>query len=414
MYLKALRVPVAKKATSDRRKTQAMTDSYAPLTLRDYAEKALKTDRGTDNRSLEFPLLGLFGETGSLLSEVKKKQRDEASYVGYAANVVEEFGDVLWYLTIVAARGGINLADIAANLGGGLFSSESAPDSAVTFAALQPEHMPQLGKPTPAFEQQLLQLAGEVGLLVIDHQASRLEDNSLTLMGRLLAIMRTLIQAANDAGVTLEAAAVKNLHKTRDRWPESKEYPPLLDRTANIEEQLPRQLSVEIFERNVGGNIYVFQRCNEINIGDRLTDNAIMADDYRFHDVFHYAYAAILGWSPVMRALFRLKRKSDPTIDDAEDGARAILIEEGVATWIFGQAKELNLFQGVKAGELPFDMLKNIRQFVKGYECDELPLWLWEDAILQGFAAFRFLRQHRRGKVMLDMSRRTLSVEPLP
>jgi NTP pyrophosphatase (non-canonical NTP hydrolase) len=391
-----------------------MTDSYAPLTVRDYAEKALKTDRGTDNRSLTFPLLGLFGETGSLLSEVKKKQRDEASYIGYAANVVEEFGDVLWYLTVVAARGGLNLAEIAADVGLDTSAPQRPPASVLTFAALQPEHMPLLGKPTPAFEQQLLQLAGEVGLLVIDQQAGRLKDNPPALTGRLLAILRTLVQAANDAGVTLEAAAVKNLHKTRDRWPEAKEYPPLLDHKSKPQEQLPRQLSVEIFERDVGGKIYVFQRCNEINIGDRLTDNAVKADDYRFHDVFHYAYAAVLGWSPVMRALFRLKRKSEPAIDDAEDGARAILIEEGIATWIFGQARELNFFEGVQAGELPFDMLKIVRQFVKGYECDELPLWLWEDAILQGHAAFRFLRQHRRGKVTLDMNSRTLNIEPLP
>ena len=76
-------------------------------------------------------------------------------------------------------------------------------------------------------------------------------------------------------------------------------------------------------------------------MGDRLTDNILEPDDYRFHDVFHYAYTAVLGWSPVMRALFKLKRKSQPKIDEAEDGARALLIEEGIATWIFGQAKKL-------------------------------------------------------------------------
>lgn len=391
-----------------------MTDTFAPLTIREYAAKALKTDRGTDNRSMTFPLLGLFGETGSLLSEVKKKQRDETSYVGYAANVVEEFGDVLWYLTVVAERGGINLADIASNLACVVpENSSSGPGAAITFAALQPEHMPRLGKPTPAFEQQLLELAGEVGLLVEDHQANRLKESPPALAGRLLAILRALVQAGNNAGITLEAAAVKNLHKIQDRWPETKVYPPFLDRNAKPEEQLPRTLSVEIFERDVNGKIYVFQRCNEINIGDRLTDNATEADDYRFHDVFHYAYAAILGWSPVTRTLFHLKRKSDPRIDDAEDGARATLIEEGISTWIFGQAKELDFFEGLKTGDLPFDMLKNIRQFVKGYECNEQPLWLWEDAILQGYAAFQFLRDNRRGRVILDMNKHTLGIEAL-
>src|SRR5205085_2906837 len=117
-------------------------------------------------------------------------------------------------------------------------------------------------------------------------------------------------------------------------------------------EQLPRKLTVEIFEREVGGQTYVFQSCNGINLGDRLTDNAMTPDDYRFHDVFHYAYAAVLGWSPVLRSLMRLKRKSDPLIDEAQDGARAVLIEEGIATWIFGQAKRTGFFSEMNAGDL--------------------------------------------------------------
>jgi len=389
------------------------SEQFQQLTVASYVEQALHTDRGTDNRSMAFPLLGLFGETGSVLSEVKKKQRDARSYVGYAANVTEEFGDALWYLTVVAERGGLNLADIASQLVCAVPAKDGSEDAPITFAALQPEHMPLLGKPTPEFEKQLLELAGDVGLLVVDYQANRLEENPPVLTVRLLGILRSLVQAANNAGVTLEAAAVKNLHKTQDRWPVKKNYPPFLDEKAEKPEKLPRTLTVEIFEREMSGKTYVFQSCNEINIGDRLTDNAMEADDYRFHDVFHYAYAAVLGWSPVTRALFHLKRKSDPIIDEAQDGARATLIEEGISTWIFGRAKELDLFKGLEPGDLPLDMLKNIRQFVKGYECDELPLWLWEEAILQGFEAFRFLKEHRRGRVLIDMERRRLTVEAL-
>lgn len=84
--------------------TMASPD-FSPLTIADYAARAAETDQRSDGGSLSFPLLGLFGETGSLLSEVKKKQRDRASYLGYAGAVVEELGDVLWYLSTVAARG---------------------------------------------------------------------------------------------------------------------------------------------------------------------------------------------------------------------------------------------------------------------------------------------------------------------
>ncbi|WP_458756568.1 nucleoside triphosphate pyrophosphohydrolase family protein [Afipia sp. TerB] len=391
-----------------------MTDEFSPLSVQDYASQALTTDQRSDGGSLAFPLLGLFGETGSLLSEVKKKQRDRASYLGYAAAVVDELGDVLWYLTAVAARGGLSLSDIAGNLSRGYSDWQRAPDTALSFASLQPAIMSHRPDPTPAFEKTLLQLAGEVGLLMTDHEAGRLAANQSALAGRLVAIMRTLIQAANEAGVTLEAAAIKNLSKIFDRWPRERIYPVPLDATAEAEEQLPRDLYVDVFERKVRGQTYVFQRCNGLNIGDRLTDNAMTADDYRFHDVFHYAYVAVLTWSPVIRSLFRLKRKSDPKIDEAQDGARAALIEEGVATWIFGQAVSLDFFASVKAGELPFDMLKHVRQFVAGYEAEQIPLWLWEDAILQGYTAFRFLREHRRGRLHIDTNNRRLTIETLP
>lgn len=391
-----------------------MTDEFSPLTVQDYAAQALTTDQRSDSGSLTFPLLGLFGETGSLLSEVKKKQRDQASYVGYAAAVVEELGDVLWYLTAVAARGRLTLGDIVGSLNRGFSDCQQAGNTTLPFTSLQPAIMPRPTEPNAAFEKTLLQLAGEVGLLVTDHEAGRLTDNQSALVGRLIAITRTLIQAANEAGVTLEAAAIKNLSKIFDRWPRQRIYPAPLDACAEPEEQLPRDLYIDVFERKVRGKTYVFQRCNGINIGDRLTDNAMMADDYRFHDVFHYAYVAVLGWSPVIRSLLRLKRKSDPKIDDAQDGARATLIEEGVTTWIFGKAIDLDFFANMRHGDLPIDLLKHVRQFVTGYEADQCPLWLWEEAILEGYAAFRFLREHRRGRIHIDMNNHRLSFEMLP
>jgi NTP pyrophosphatase (non-canonical NTP hydrolase) len=388
----------------------AESDGFSPLTIVEYAAQALTTDQRSDHGSLTFPLLGLFGETGSLLSEVKKKQRDRASYMGYAGAVVEELGDVLWYLTAVAARGGLGLETIMA---AAVDSSAGTRQGRLTLASLQPAIMRRSAEPTAEFEHTLLRLAGEVGLLVTDHEAARLADPAV-LADRLATITRTLIQAANEAGVTLEAAAVKNLAKIFDRWPRERIYPEPLDSGAEPEERLPRDLHVEISERQVRGQTYVYQRCNGINIGDRLTDNAMRADDYRFHDVFHFAYVAVLTWSPVIRALFRLKRKSAPKIDETQDGARAILIEEGITTWIFGQAVDLNLFADMKPGDLPFDLLKHVRQFVAGYEAEQCPLWLWEEAILQGYAAFRFLREHRRGRLHIDMKNRRLSIEALP
>jgi NTP pyrophosphatase (non-canonical NTP hydrolase) len=115
-----------------------MTEEFQQLTIGKYAAEAAITDQGTDSSSLNFPLLGLFGETGSLLSEVKKKQRDQASYLGYAAAVVEELGDVLWYLSAVARRGGIGLPDIVAKAHSGNLEMRTVDGESITFASLQP------------------------------------------------------------------------------------------------------------------------------------------------------------------------------------------------------------------------------------------------------------------------------------
>jgi NTP pyrophosphatase (non-canonical NTP hydrolase) len=389
-----------------------MTDAK-PLTFAAYQEAAAASDRDAKG-SLTIPLLGLFGETGGLLSAVKKRQRDKGTDIGYRHAVLEELGDVLWYLTAVATHANIKLSDIANNSRRALSDWSSGDAQDLLFGTVQdlPSVVPL--EPSQPFEKILLDLAGEVGSVLSDYQAGKLSNNQAALTGRLVAVFRMLLESGKEAGVSLEEAAVYNLEKTADRWPQTRVYPAPFDEKASKFEQLPRHLVVDIFEREVRGQIYVFQRCNGINLGDRLTDNAMTPDDYRFHDVFHYAYAAVLGWSPVLRALMSLKRKSEPLIDEAQDGARAVLIEEGISTWIFGQAQRTRLFEGVQAGDLSFNLLKNVRQFVAGYEPETSPLWLWEDAILQGYEAFRFLKEHRRARLTLDMSKRLFSVEELP
>lgn len=382
------------------------------LSTSDYEASALRTDRGADAKSAAFPLLGLFGETGSLLSEVKKKQRDRLSYMGYAEAVVEELGDVLWYLTIYAARMGISLTEIADLFANGEVGGRRPP-TPVLFASLQHPKLALLDAPTPEFERTLLKLASAVGAVVAAGPEMLVGIDRVARATQLAEVLGLLVRAADEAGVTLEAAANRNIEKIIDRWPTDRIYPPLFDDDEDESERLPRSLAIEIFERPVGGKTYVFQRCEGINIGDRLTDNSPTKDDYRFHDVFHYSYAAVLGWSPVVRSLFRVKRKSKPDIDENEDGARASLSEEGISAWIFGESEPLRYFEGLNSGDLPFGLLKQVRDFVRRYEVGRCPLWVWEDAILQGFAAFRFLREYRRARVLMDLEHRCLRVEPL-
>jgi hypothetical protein len=107
-----------------------------------------------------------------------------------------------------------------------------------------------------------------------------------------------------------------------------------------------------------------------------------------------------------------VKRKSCVKLDENEDGARAILIEEGLTTWIFETAKAHQFFENTD--QLGFDLLKAVKAFVIGYEPHRLPMWLWERAILQGYSAFRALKAAKRGIVIVDMKARELRFEPLP
>jgi hypothetical protein len=177
-----------------------------------------------------------------------------------------------------------------------------------------------------------------------------------------------------------------------------------------VEEQLPRRLQVEFLERSRGAQRVVILRCNDINFGDRLTDNIEDPDDYRFHDIFHFAYAVHLGWSPVVRALMRTKRKSDPKVDEEQDGARAVIVEEAASAIVFSRAKQLRFFEGLD--HVDFDLLKTVREFVDGFEVAAAPLWQWEAAIVDGYRVFRALRDGSGGRVSLDLVERRLIYTP--
>ena len=57
-----------------------------------------------------------------------------------------------------------------------------------------------------------------------------------------------------------------------------------------------------------------------VRTGNPLRDNNYVDDGYRFHDVFHLAHMAHLGWSPVHRALMGRRRLSDPRTAQIQDG----------------------------------------------------------------------------------------------
>lgn len=388
-------------------------DGYDPsaLTIEDYARRAARTDqfRVTKNPA-DLPLLGLAGEIGSLVAEVKKRERGDKPNEAYVRSVREELGDCLWYYVAVCRRMEVDLLSLVAVT----ISSERSNTQPLTFSDIQTPFHPDNLPDNESILEASISLVAAMGSMQVAYQAEKLAFKGDTALPFLDAVLSSLLTLATIGCLSVQDAAAVNLRKINDRWPEHRNFPPLLDEGDVEAEQLPRKLQIDIFERSVGGKTYVYQRCNGIFIGDPLTDNKEDPDDYRFHDVFHYAYMTILGWSPVTRALFKLKRKSNRSKDENQDGARAILIEEGISSWMFEQAMKQNLFESVDRGKLSYDLLKTVKEFVSGYEADDCPLWLWEEAILEGFKCFRFLKQRRRGRLLLNLQSRTITIQDLP
>jgi hypothetical protein len=334
------------------------------------------------------------------MAAAKKHRREGKAFAGYRRAVEEEFGDALWYYAALCCRLGVQAHEpltSAASVSGYItaVAAASAPAGAVAQIAAPP--------PSGAFDDVLLGLGtAAAGLL-------RLAPGDADAKARLTDFADALLRSMSAAGISLADVASANVRKVRGRFlpPVAAELPDF-DRRFGEDERLPAEFEIEIRQRAGGKSVLSM---NGVVIGDPLTDNIADRDGYRFHDVFHFAHAAVLHWSPTFRALLKRKRKSDPAVDEAQDSGRAIVVEEGLSAFVFSHAKTLDLFEGQSS--VSFDLLKTVRQFVDGYEVEACPLKLWEDAILQGYDVFRHVRKHEGGIVRGDRSRRKLEFRPL-
>ena len=348
--------------------------------LTDYCKDAERTDRLADSaHHVALLAAGLFGEAGSILSELKKLERETEAYPSYRNRLVEEIGDLLWYFArLVAVLAPLDLQKLD------------------EYASVTPRP-----KANDAMSE-ALNLGCAVGALLARLQQPK--DDSAAR--QLSTIWRAVLRLACAVHVDLHEAARKNLEKTQSRWPRVWEFVPFFDDALGEEERLPRSLKVEFRQLHRAGKPVVVLRCNGLNLGDRLTDNIDEPDFYRFHDIFHFAHAVYLGWSPIVRVLVNCKRKSDPRVDENQDGARARIVEEAVSAIVFSRAKETHFYDGIR--HVDYDLLKTIQEFVRGFEVEAIPLWQWEAAILNGYRVFRALRDNGGGTVKADLINRDL------
>lgn len=293
-------------------------DEYQAL-----ASETMQFEKNADE-ALSIVMLGLSGEVGSLSTEYKKKLRDGDNYVIFRDKIIEELGDVIWYLTAISIIEDIPLSEI-------------------------------------------LQF---------------------------------------------------NLKKTKERWHEIEGTVQLelegefLDDGYEEHEQIPREFVAEFHEDvNDNGKSTVMISVNGEDFGDPITDNHYEDDHYRFHDIFHFSYATVLGWSPIARGLMHKKRRSDPEIDEIEDGGRAKVIDEAISALVFEDARNHNFYSGIKT--LDERLLQTIRLLTRHLEVKHATPKEWEKAILTGFEVWRKIRDTKHGRVICNLHEKTMVFEEI-
>jgi NTP pyrophosphatase (non-canonical NTP hydrolase) len=258
----------------------------------------------------------------------------------------------------------------------------------------------------------LLGLAGETGELLSEYKKHiRDGDSHLLFKERVSEELGDLLwyiaNVAEKFDLKLDDIAQQNLKKANDRWGLQETGSVIFDAMFEAHEQLPRSFEVELSEVIVNERTMIQMRVNGEKIGDDLTDNADDPDGYRFHDVFHLAYVAVLGWSPVIRKLMKRKRKSAPKIDEVQDGGRAQVLDEGVAALVFDYAKEHNWLKGVN--DLDYKLLRTIKGFTSLLEVRERSIGEWQRAILLGFDVWRQVLQASGGRILVDQDAKSLT-----
>lgn len=269
----------------------------------------------------------------------------------------------------------------------------------------------------------LLGLASETGELLNEYKKylrdgsahKRFRDRLKEELGDLLWY---LADAAAKFELRLSEVAAANLTKVRERWGDRGTDGQLtlygdarvFDAGFPPEERLPRRFVAEFYQRQDGERLHVRVIVDGQQMGQELDDNVHEEDGYRFHDVFHLACAAVLGWSPVSRRNLSRKRRSVDATDRNEDGGRATVTEEGISALVFAYAEDHARMEGV--GWLDYDLLKAIKMMTAKFEVCVCTTGEWEKAIMMAYSIWRLVETHAGGKVVVDLDRRELAFTP--
>jgi len=264
-----------------------------------------------------------------------------------------------------------------------------------------------------------LGLAGEAGS-VLTTLKKKLRDGDgfgefeSKLREELGDVLWYISSIASHYKLSLEDIADNNLNKTKDRFKEiDLANIPRFD--AGYFEKFPDKFTINFIEEKGPNDLLEVKMIWEkednggleyIPLGDPLTDNSKIPNDYRYHDIFHLGHVAFLGWSPVIRHLMKLKRKSDSLTLDAEDRGRPQVAEEAITLIVYNYAKSNKMLKS--SDKIDTEILNMLKQLVVDLEVANVSSFQWEKAILESYKVFHKVVESKGGKVLVSPSTREL------
>jgi NTP pyrophosphatase (non-canonical NTP hydrolase) len=261
-----------------------------------------------------------------------------------------------------------------------------------------------------------LGLAGEAGSVLTTLKKSIRDGDGFGSFNEKLTeelgdVLWYVSSIASHYGISLEKIATTNLTKTQDRFKElDLQNVPRFDE--HYPEQFPDSFIVNFIEQYGQNDLLTVKMIwekdskNNVELGDPLTDNSRMPNNYRYHDVFHLGHVAFLGWSPVIRDLMKLKRKSDLTTLDAEDRGRPQVAEEAITLIVYNYAKGNKMLK--ESDRIDTEMLNTIKQLVFDLEVAKVSSFQWERTIIESYKIFHQIVENKGGKILVSPKERSL------
>ncbi len=252
-------------------------------------------------------------------------------------------------------------------------------------------------------------LSSETGVLLCVYKKYLRDGDSHKLFKERLAeevgdLLWYVANVATKFDLDLAQVAEQNLAKCEGRWGGFPVREPF-DKGFPDDQRLPRRFAIDFLTYHDADNVAKVRIMYKgKQFGDELTDLSYTKDGYGYHDVIHLAFAAILGWSPLVRRMLEAKRRNDKKFDQIEDGGRAIATEEGLSAMIFAYAREYNFLEGKSS--VSAELLRMIKNMVRHLEVSVCTPGEWELAIVEGFKVWREVRKRRGGTVDLDLDKR--------